>query len=64
MNPNRLLVVDDEPDACEFVEAVAVDQRFDVVTCFHGEDFKREYGEFEPSLSSWISSCPILTVSN
>ena len=36
MVSNRLLVIDDEPDVCDFVKEVAEEQGFDVATAEHG----------------------------
>lgn len=50
MNPNRLLVVDDEPELCEFVAALGRMAGYDVVTCRHGDDFRRLFSEIDPSI--------------
>jgi len=46
--PNRLLVVDDEADLCEFLREVASDCGFEVAATTTHEDFKREYRSFKP----------------
>ncbi len=48
MIPNRLLVVDDEADLCEFLREVASDCGFEVAATTTHEDFKREYRSFKP----------------
>ena len=50
MNPNRLLVVDDEPELCEFVAALGRMTGYDVVTCCHGDEFRRLFSEIDPSI--------------
>lgn len=50
MNPNRLLVVDDEPELCEFVAALGRMTGYDVVTCCHGDEFKRLFAEIDPTI--------------
>ena len=49
MTEKRLLVVDDEPEFCRFVKAVAVDLGYQFAEANDGEEFKRRYLEFDPT---------------
>ncbi len=50
MNPNRLLVVDDEPELCEFVATLGRMAGYEVVTCCHGDEFRRLFAEIHPNV--------------
>ena len=50
MNPNRLLVIDDEADIAEFVGDVAEGLGFEVTVTTGAEEFWASYSEFEPSV--------------
>ena len=50
MNPNRLLVTDDEEDIREFICAVAEESGFDVAAAEDFERFQSIHGSFNPSL--------------
>jgi EAL domain-containing protein (putative c-di-GMP-specific phosphodiesterase class I)/AmiR/NasT family two-component response regulator len=50
MNPNRLLVVDDEPDISAYVADVAEGLGFDVVRANTTDQFWASYSEFVPSV--------------
>lgn len=41
----RMLIVDDEPEICDFLRDIAVDIGYDVVTAHRAEDFKRAFKE-------------------
>ena len=49
MTDKRLLVVDDEPEFCRFVNTVATDLGYDTAEANTGDEFKRIYGEFAPT---------------
>ncbi len=49
-NPNRLLVVDDEPTICELVAAAAEEIGFEVVAAYSAEQFMDAYAGFQPTL--------------
>ena len=49
-NPNRLLVVDDEPTICELVTAAGDEVGFEVVSAYSAEQFIEAYGNFQPTL--------------
>jgi DNA-binding response OmpR family regulator len=50
VSPIRLLVVDDEPQICDFIASVGRAAGYEVLTCCHGDDFKRLYDEVHPSM--------------
>ena len=50
MNPNRLLVIDDEPGICEFVKEVAEANGFEVAIAQDHQEFQASYRSFKPSL--------------
>jgi DNA-binding response OmpR family regulator len=39
----RLLIIDDEPEICDFVRDIAIDAGYDVVTTTRAEDFKAAF---------------------
>ncbi len=41
----RMLIVDDEPEICDFLRNIATGIGYDVVTTNHAEDFKRAFAE-------------------
>ena len=41
----RLLIVDDEPEICDFLRDIALGIGYDVVTANRAEDFKRAFAE-------------------
>ena len=45
----RLLVIDDEPGICAFVQRVAQVEGFDVAIALNHEEFKAAYDSFRPS---------------
>ncbi len=47
---NRLLVIDDQPDLCEFIAEVAKQVGFDVRAVTAADAFKRTYIDFKPTL--------------
>ncbi len=47
--PNRLLVVDDEPDVCAYIEDVARDAGFETERVLDGASFPQRYLAFAPS---------------
>lgn len=47
---NRMLVIDDQPDLCEFIAEVASGVGFDVRAVTDPEAFRRSYAEFRPTL--------------
>ncbi len=49
MPTRRLLVVDDEPEFCRFVNNVATELGYDVAEANNGVDFKRLYSEIQPA---------------
>jgi len=50
MTLNTLLVLDDEPDMCEFIKDVAVDMGFEVEAATNHDQFRRLYRSFNPAL--------------
>ena len=50
MEPGRLLVIDDEPDICDFVKEVAEKQGFDVATAENFDQFGTAHRSFRPSV--------------
>lgn len=50
MSDMRLLVVDDEPKFGEFVREVAKNWGYEVTVTTSGNDFKRAYEEFDPTV--------------
>jgi EAL domain-containing protein (putative c-di-GMP-specific phosphodiesterase class I) len=50
MSLNSLLVLDDEPDVCEFIKDVAEDMGFDVETATDHDQFRRLYRSFNPAI--------------
>jgi EAL domain-containing protein (putative c-di-GMP-specific phosphodiesterase class I) len=50
MIPDRLLVVDDEADLCDFLREAASECGFEVAMATTHEDFKREYRSFKPGV--------------
>ena len=50
MNSNHLLVIDDEPEICEFVKDVAEESGFDVAIAENFEQFRKACHSFEPSV--------------
>lgn len=46
----RLLIVDDEPQICDYIKAVAERMGFDVEVTSAGEDFLEAYDREKPSL--------------
>ncbi|MGH6661391.1 MAG: EAL domain-containing response regulator [Rhodospirillales bacterium] len=50
MTANRLLVIDDDADICEFVSQVARDANYEVVSTAHFSEFKRLYRKFNPTI--------------
>ena len=50
MKSGRLLVIDDEPDVCDFVKEVAEEQGFDVVTAENFDQFSTAHRSFRPSV--------------
>ncbi len=50
MKSGRLLVIDDEPDICDFIKEVAEEQGFDVATAENFDQFSTAYRSFEPSV--------------
>jgi len=50
VNPNRLLVIDDDPGICDFIQDVALNVRFDVRVANTEEVFRRAYFDFSPSV--------------
>ena len=41
----RLLIIDDEPEICDFLRDIALGIGYDVVTANRAEDFKRAFAE-------------------
>ena len=41
----RMLIIDDEPEICDFLRGIAIDVGYDVVTANRGEDFKTAFAE-------------------
>ena len=50
MSSMRLLIVDDEPEFCQFVRKVAKDMEFDVRVTTRAPDFKQAYPAFDPTV--------------
>ncbi len=50
MNPNRLLVVDDEADICELVKDVAEGIGFEVAALTHADEFRTTYRDIAPTV--------------
>ena len=50
MNPNRLLVIDDEPDICDFVKEVAEDNGYEVAVATEFEGFSASYESLAPTV--------------
>ena len=50
MNEPRLIVVDDEPDVCDFIREVAEESGFDVAVAGNQEEFSASRRSFAPSL--------------
>ena len=50
MNPNRLLVIDDEPDICEFIKDAAEGTGFEVTATSDPDDFRSGYRDFSPTV--------------
>ena len=50
MEPRRLLVIDDEPDFCDFVRAVGEGMGYQVVTCTDGLRAMSAFDETHPDL--------------
>lgn len=50
MNVKRLLVIDDDPDVCNFVRKVAEGSGFQVLTAANASSFKQAFRSFQPSL--------------
>ena len=50
MNSNRLLVVDDEPQICEFIRDAAEGLGFEVKTTCHANEFIAFYREINPTV--------------
>ncbi|MCW5770231.1 MAG: response regulator [Rhodospirillaceae bacterium] len=46
----RLLIIDDEPDICEFVRDIAEGEGYEVVTSTRAEDFKAALVAAEPQV--------------
>ena len=47
---NRLLVIDDEPEACDFVKEIAERQGYMVVTTTHAQAFREAVQRFQPTV--------------
>lgn len=47
---NRMLVIDDQPDLCEFIAEVGAGVGFDVRAVTEPEAFRRSHAEFRPTL--------------
>ncbi len=50
MKSGNLLVMDDEPDICDFVKEVAEENGFEVAIAANFDQFSAAYGSFEPSV--------------
>lgn len=50
MNPNRLLVIDDEPDIGKFIGMVAEELDLEVVVTSNSDEFWNAYRVFDPSI--------------
>jgi len=46
----RMLIVDDEPEICDFLRDVALGVGYDVVTARHADEFKEAFGAAEPDV--------------
>ncbi len=49
-HPQRLLIVDDEPDFGEFARHVAQSLDYEVVVTTNSRSFQKSYAEFQPTL--------------
>ncbi len=49
MSERRLLVIDDEPAFCRFVQQLAEREGYDVIVAPNGDAFKRAYLDFRPT---------------
>lgn len=49
MNPNRVLILDDDPGVLSFLGEVARQCRYDVVLAAADDEFREAYDSFDPS---------------